>query len=50
MHPKPDKKQREFLRKRGLNPDDYVVVKALYGSLWVKNIHTGTVKILDKKN
>lgn len=50
MYPKPDKNQREVLRKRGLNPDDYVVVKALYGSLWVKNIHSGTVKILDKRN
>ena len=50
MYPKPDRRQREFLRNRGLDPKDYVVVKALYGSLWVKNIHTGSVKILDKKN
>ena len=50
MYQKPDRRQREFLRNRGLDPKDYVVVKTLYGSLWVKNIHTGSVKILDKKN
>jgi hypothetical protein len=50
MYTKPDSRQREFLRKRGMNPDDYVVVRALYGSLWVKNIHTGIVKILNKAN
>lgn len=36
---KPDKNQRVVLRRRGMNPDDYVVVKELYGSVWFKNIH-----------
>lgn len=47
---KPDKNQRVVLRRRGMNPDDYVVVKELYGSVWFKNIHTGMIKIVNKRN
>ena len=47
---KPNARQRETMRRRGLNPDDYMVVRSLYGSLWLRNIHTGRIKILDKKN
>ena len=47
---KPHGNQRTMLRRRGLNPEDCVVVKDLYSSLWVKNIHTGKVKILNKSN
>lgn len=43
-------RQKELLKRRGLDPNDYVLVRALYGSVWVKNIHTGTVKIIDKNN
>ena len=50
----PDQKlnarQRELLRRRGLNPNDYVLVRALYGSLFLRNIRTGKIKILDKSN
>lgn len=45
-----DIRQKELLRRRGLNPKDYVLVKALYGAIWVRNIHTGTVKIINKQN
>lgn len=50
MQVKPDLDARKMLKRRGLNPDDYVIVKNTYGSLYVKNIHTGTVKIINKKN
>lgn len=43
-------RQRELLKRRGLDPNDYVVVRALYGSVWFKNIHTGKVKIINKNN
>jgi len=33
-----------------MNPKDYVVVKALYGAVWFKNIHTGYIKIVNKCN
>lgn len=47
---KPNTRQRVLLKRRGLDPKDYVVVKALYGSVWFRNIRTGTIKIIDKKN
>ena len=43
-------RQRELLKRRGLDPSEYVLVRALYGSIWVKNIRTGIVKIIDKRN
>jgi hypothetical protein len=42
--------QKTMLKRRGMNPEDFVVVKDLYSSLWIKNIHTGQVKILNKHN
>ena len=42
--------QGRLLKKRGMDPNDYVVVRALYGSIWVRNIHTGRIKIIDKQN
>ena len=45
-----DNNQKMMLRRRGLDPKDYVLVKSTYGSLYVKNIHTGVVKIIYKKN
>ena len=43
-------RQRELLRRRGLNPDNYMVVRQLYGSLFLKDIRTGKIKILNKNN
>ena len=43
-------RQKELLKRRGLDPSEHVLVRALYGSIWVKNIRTGTVKIIDKRN
>jgi hypothetical protein len=42
--------QKAMLKRRGMNPDHYVVVKDLFSALWVKNIYTGAVKILNKHN
>ncbi len=42
--------QKAMLKRRGMNPDHYVVVKDLYSALWVKNVYTGVVKILNKHN
>ena len=42
--------QKAMLKRRGMNPDHYVVVKDLYSSLWVKNILTGAVKVVNKSN
>ena len=42
--------QKLILKRRGMNPDHYVLVKDLYGALWVKNIHTGKIKVIDRKN
>lgn len=50
MHEKPNKLQVDMLRKRGMNTKDYVVVKTLYGAVWLKNIHTGYIKIVNKCN
>ena len=42
--------QKLMLKRRGLNPDHYVVVKDLYSSLWLKDVRTGKVKIVNKSN
>lgn len=42
--------QKVILRRRGLDPKDYVFVKETYGALYVRNIHTGIVKPINKKN
>ena len=50
----PDQKltyrQRELLRRRGLNPDHYVLVRALYSTLYLKDIKTGKIKVITKNN
>lgn len=50
MYQAPDVRQRELLKRRGLDPKEYVVVKALYGCVWFKHIPSGRIKIIDKKN
>ena len=42
--------QKAMLRRRGLDPKDYVFVKETFGALYVRNIHTGLLKILNKNN
>jgi hypothetical protein len=47
---RPDQRQRELLKRRGLNPADFVVVRVMYGAVWFRNIHTGMIKIVNKRN
>lgn len=41
---------KKSLQRRGLDPKDYVFVKETYGALYIRNIHTGVIKIINKKN
>lgn len=42
--------QREILRRRGMDPRNYELVKALYGSLYVRDTRTGKVIVINKQN
>ena len=42
--------QKVMLRRRGLEPKDYLVIKETYGALYVRNIHTGIMKIINNCN
>lgn len=42
--------QQTMLRRRGLNPNDWALVKSTYGSIYIRNIHTGRIKIINKQN
>ena len=42
--------QRLMLKRRGMNPDNYVLVKDLYSSLWLRDVRTGKIKIVNKSN
>lgn len=52
----PEKKEpfkqshRAMLRCRVMKAKDYEFVKETYTSLYVRNVHTGVVKILQKHN
>ena len=41
---------KKSLQRRGLDPKDYVFVKETYAALYIRNIHTGIVKIINKHN
>lgn len=45
-----NKNQWAMLRRRGLDPKQYSFVKETYGSLYVRNINDGQIKIINKKN
>jgi len=47
---KPNRTQRVMIKRRGLDPKDYVFVKETYVALYIRNIHTGIVKIINKHN
>jgi hypothetical protein len=42
--------QKLVLRRRALDPKDYIFVKETYSALYVRNVHTGIVKIINKCN
>ena len=39
-----------MLLRRGLDPENYIVIKETYTSLWLKDIRFNKVKILYKRN
>lgn len=43
-------RQRELLRRRGLNPDNYMLVRAFYSTLYLRDIKTGKIKVITKNN
>ena len=42
--------QRRILCRRGLDPNKYIFVKEYYGTLYVRNIESGKIKIINKYN
>lgn len=47
---KPNGNQRSMIRRRGLDPKNYVVLKETISSLYLKDVRSGTIKILAKLN
>jgi hypothetical protein len=47
---KPNARQKQLIRKRGLNPANYTVLKELNYSLFLVDIRDKTIKILDKRS
>ncbi len=47
---KPTPYQRQMLRKRGLNPDDYLYVRESLSEIIFYNIHLGNLKIIAREN
>lgn len=41
---------KTMLRRRGLNPDNYVLIKSTYVSLYLRDRRDGSIKIITKNN
>lgn len=50
MGQKPNYKQGLMLKRRGLDPKDYEVIRDFYGSIWFRHVRTGKIKIIDRLN
>lgn len=46
----PNSNQSKMLRRRGLDPKDFVVVKDTYVSLYIRDLRNGRIKIINKNN
>lgn len=46
----PNNRQKQLIRSRGLNPNNYTVVKELNYTLFLKYKRFGTFKIINKLN
>jgi len=46
----PNKRQKALIKSRGLNPDDYTVLKELNYSLFLIDRRYKTIKIIDKRS
>ena len=47
---KPNARQKQLIRRRGLNPANYTVLKELNYSLFIIDRRDKTIKILDKRS
>lgn len=51
QYPAPPKRnQKEMIKRRGLNPADYIVLKDTFASLYLKDLRNGRIKIIYKQN
>lgn len=46
----PNKSQKKIIRLRGLDPDNYTVLKELNYSIFLIDRRTKTIKIIDKRS
>lgn len=46
----PNKNQKVLIKKRGLDPDNYTVLKELNYSLFLIDRRNKTIKVLDKRS
>lgn len=46
----PNSNQATMLRRRGLDPKDFIIVKDTYVSLYVRDLRNGRIKIINKNN
>lgn len=46
----PNNRQKQLIRSRGLNPNNYTVVKELNYTLFLKDKRFGIIKIINKLN
>lgn len=42
--------QKTMLRRRGLNPDNYILIKNTYSSMYLRDRRDGSLKIIFKQN
>ena len=47
---RPNSNQSSVIRRRGLDPNNYVVIKETYTTLYLRDQRTGAVKIITKNN
>ena len=45
-----DNNHRVMLRRRGLDPTNYELVKETYGSVYLRDKRDGSIKIINKQN
>ena len=46
----PNRNQKDMIKRRGLDPEDYLVLKDTFASLYLKDLRNGRVKIIYKQN
>ena len=45
-----DSNQRAMLRRRGLDPKDYELVKDTYVCMYIRDLRFGRIKLINKNN